>query len=67
MVLDELCSMSADDFHRVRSRDDYDVSADWVVFHLIDHEVEHSLSTLPRALEGSTALRARLGMPRVGR
>lgn len=41
MVLDELRSMSADDFHRVRSRDDYDVSADWVVFHLIDHEVEH--------------------------
>jgi hypothetical protein len=31
--------MSAEDFHR--ARDDYDVSADWVVFHLIDHEVEH--------------------------
>jgi uncharacterized damage-inducible protein DinB len=41
MVLAELGSMSADDFHRVRARDDYDVSADWVVFHLIDHEVEH--------------------------
>ena len=41
MVLDELRSMSPDDFHRVRARDDYDVSAGWVVFHLIDHEVEH--------------------------
>lgn len=41
MVRDELGAMSAEDFHHVRSRDDYDVSADWVVFHLIDHEVEH--------------------------
>lgn len=41
LVLGELRSMSPDEFHRVRARDDYDVSADWVVFHLIDHEVEH--------------------------
>jgi uncharacterized damage-inducible protein DinB len=41
MVVDELRSMSPEDFHRARARDDYDVSAAWVVFHLIDHEVEH--------------------------
>jgi uncharacterized damage-inducible protein DinB len=41
MVREELGAMSAEDFHRPRARDDYDVSADWVVFHLIDHEVEH--------------------------
>ena len=41
LVLAALGAMSAEDFHRARARDDYDVSADWVVFHLIDHEVEH--------------------------
>jgi uncharacterized damage-inducible protein DinB len=40
-VLAALGAMSAEDFHRAHARDDYDVSADWVVFHLIDHEVEH--------------------------
>jgi uncharacterized damage-inducible protein DinB len=40
-IMAELRSMSVEDFHRVRARDDYDVSAAWVVFHLIDHEVEH--------------------------
>ena len=40
-ILAELCPMSAEDFHRVHARADYDVSAAWVVFHLIDHEVEH--------------------------
>lgn len=41
MVLDALRPMSAEEFHRVRSRDVVDVSASWVVFHQIDHEVEH--------------------------
>ena len=41
LVLRELGALSAEDFHRARARDDYDVAADWVVFHLIDHEVEH--------------------------
>jgi uncharacterized damage-inducible protein DinB len=40
-VLDELGGMTAAEFHRPRSRERYDVSAAWVVFHLIDHEVEH--------------------------
>jgi hypothetical protein len=33
--------MSAEEFHRPRARETIDVSAAWVVFHLIDHEVEH--------------------------
>lgn len=41
IVLDVLRSMSPADFHRVHVREEIDVSADWVVFHLIDHEVEH--------------------------
>lgn len=47
-VLEELGSMAAGEFHRPRARERYDVSAAWVVFHLIDHEVEHRvrLSTL---------------------
>jgi uncharacterized damage-inducible protein DinB len=41
LVLDVLRSMDASGFHEVRPRDRFDVAADWVVFHLIDHEVEH--------------------------
>jgi uncharacterized damage-inducible protein DinB len=43
LILDELRAMPADEFHRSRAREHYDVSASWVVFHLIDHEVEHRL------------------------
>ena len=41
LVLDELGSMGASEYHRARSRERFDVAADWVVFHLVDHEVEH--------------------------
>ena len=41
IVLKELRAMSPDDYHRVHERGTIDVAADWVVFHLIDHEVEH--------------------------
>ena len=41
IVLAELRSMTPQDYHRVRAREWIDVSAGWVVFHLIDHEVEH--------------------------
>ncbi len=41
LVLDVLRSMSQEDFHRAHARESFDVAADWVVFHLIDHEVEH--------------------------
>ena len=40
-ILRELRAMSVEEFHRSRSRDDFDVSASWAVFHLVDHEVEH--------------------------
>jgi uncharacterized damage-inducible protein DinB len=41
LVLGELRSTEAAAYHRTRSRERSDVAADWVVFHLIDHEVEH--------------------------
>lgn len=33
--------MTADEFERPRTRDAYDVSAAWVVHHLLQHEAEH--------------------------
>ena len=41
LVLDELRSMSSEEYHRAHARERFDVAANWVVFHLIDHEVEH--------------------------
>lgn len=36
-----LRGMTAEDFCRVRHLDNYDVTPEWVVHHLIQHEVEH--------------------------
>ena len=54
LVLDELRSMESSEYHRARSRERFDVAADWVVFHLIDHEIEHRvrLSTLRDGFAG---------------
>ena len=41
LVLHVLRSMSPDDYHRAHAREHFDLAVDWVVFHLIDHEVEH--------------------------
>ena len=41
LVLSELRTMDTAAFHLARARERIDVAADWVVFHLIDHEVEH--------------------------
>jgi uncharacterized damage-inducible protein DinB len=41
LILGELRSMGVSEYHRPRPRERFDVAADWVVFHLIDHEVEH--------------------------
>ncbi len=41
LVLDVFRSMDASAFHVARPRERFDVAADWVMFHLIDHEVEH--------------------------
>jgi hypothetical protein len=40
-ALDHLRSMSAAEYHRVRSLPRYDVAPDWVVHHLLQHEAEH--------------------------
>jgi hypothetical protein len=33
--------MTNDDFHRIRSLDEYDVAPDWVIHHIVQHEAEH--------------------------
>ena len=53
IVLDVLESMSLQEYHQAHTRERFDVAANWVVFHLIDHEVEHRvrLSALRDAFE----------------
>lgn len=41
LILSELRPMPPSEYHRARPRERFDVAADWVVFHLIDHEFEH--------------------------
>jgi uncharacterized damage-inducible protein DinB len=41
LILGELTSIGPSEYHQARPRERFDVAADWVVFHLIDHEVEH--------------------------
>ena len=41
MLVDAVRTMSADQLHELRPRDDYDVSAAWVLHHLMQHEAEH--------------------------
>ena len=40
-LLDEYGAMSIEDFRRPRSFDPYDVTPEWVIFHLLEHEIEH--------------------------
>jgi hypothetical protein len=40
-VLEQLKPMTNEDFHRVRSLDDYDAAPDWVLHHVLQHEAEH--------------------------
>ncbi len=47
MVWPELARMTNEEFHRVRTGPESEVSASWVVFHLIDHEVEHRVRMSP--------------------
>ncbi len=69
MVLGALCAMPPEEFHRIRARSDYDVSADWVVFHLIDHEVEHRvrLTALRDAFRRRSVARPRATRTHVAR
>lgn len=41
ILLDRLRAMTDEDFQRVRSLRQYDVSPDWVLHHLAQHEAEH--------------------------
>jgi len=41
LLLELLRPMTAQDFHRVRERPDFDVSPAWVLHHLLQHEAEH--------------------------
>jgi uncharacterized damage-inducible protein DinB len=40
-LMDQISPMSLDDFTKTRERDGYDVSAVWVIHHLLQHESEH--------------------------
>ena len=40
-VLTELRSLTAADFYRVRQLDAYDVTPEWVLYHLLEHEAGH--------------------------
>jgi len=40
-ALAKLRPMTNDDFHRVRSLEQYDVAPDWVIHHILQHEAEH--------------------------
>src|SRR3954447_4360759 len=40
-VLEKLRPMTNAEFHRVRSLEQYDVSPDWAVHHILQHEAEH--------------------------
>lgn len=39
--LERLRGITLEDFHRIRSLPDYDVSPEWVLHHLAQHEAEH--------------------------
>jgi uncharacterized damage-inducible protein DinB len=41
MFLEQLQPMSSEAFHRVRRRERFDVSAAWILHHLLQHEAEH--------------------------
>lgn len=40
-VLEHLAPMTNDDFHRVRSFEDYDAAPDYAAHHVLQHEAEH--------------------------
>ena len=41
MIIEVIAGLSSEEFLRVRPRSWGEASAAWIVFHLIDHEVEH--------------------------
>jgi len=55
LFLEFLRSMPADELHRIRAREKYDVAPDWVLHHLIQHESEHraQIASLREAFQGA--------------
>jgi hypothetical protein len=47
LALEELRTLSPDTYHQTPAGETEDVAADWVVFHLIDHEVEDRVRPSP--------------------
>lgn len=41
LLLDALRPMTAEDFYRIRPLDAYDVTPEWVLYHLMEHEAGH--------------------------
>jgi len=41
LLLDELRPMTAADFYRIRRLDPYDVTPEWALYHLLEHEAGH--------------------------
>jgi uncharacterized damage-inducible protein DinB len=41
LLIEDISGFTAEDLHRVRPREDYDVAANWVLHHLLQHEAEH--------------------------
>jgi uncharacterized damage-inducible protein DinB len=41
LLLNTLGQMSLEDFYRFRSLEPYDVTPEWVLYHLLQHEAEH--------------------------
>ena len=41
LLYDALRPMAAEEFYRKRELENYDVTPEWVVYHLIQHETEH--------------------------
>ena len=41
IVREHLGPMSNEEFHRLRPREDWDVSGAWILHHLLQHEAEH--------------------------
>jgi hypothetical protein len=55
ILIRELSLMTLDDFLRVRSLEPYDVTPEWVLHHLAQHEAEHR-SEIERAAQATDAI-----------
>ena len=55
---DSLAAMSSDEFRRPRALPQYDVSPEWVVHHLLQHEAEHRAEMQAARIAAERALTA---------